>query len=209
MIIIFDCDGVLRSTSWTGLFKAYLAIIEAYGKKYTDYFADLESFKLWWNPDWHRNNERMGIPVYKTDKIDTIFHEVYDPHIHLFDWVPEILSKLYGKHLLTLLTGSAEGSVRKFLEPKGVDKYFEFIIGCEKVARLKPNPDGIYRIIRNFPKFSEDFFIMIGDMAVDVQAGKNAGIKTGAVPWGFGKKEELLSLNPDIFFDTPEELLKI
>jgi len=77
------------------------------------------------------------------------------------------------------------------------------------VKKLKPDPEGVQLIMRKFPDVSEDEFIMVGDMTVDIQAGKNAGIKTGAVSWGFGKKEELLSLNPDIFFDTPEDLLKI
>jgi len=207
MIIIFDCDGVLRSASWEGLYKAYIKIIEAYGKKYADYFSDIESFKLWWNPDWHRNNEKLGIPPYKTKEIDTIFHEVYDPHIHLFEWAPEILRELYRKHLLTLLTGSAESSVRKFLN--GANKYFEYVIGCERVKNLKPNPEGVQLIMRKFPDVSEDEFILIGDMTVDIQAGKSAGIKTGAVNWGFGSKEELLSLNPNMFFDTPKDLLKI
>jgi len=207
VIIIFDCDGVLRSASWEGLYKAYLAIIGAYGKKYTDYFADIESFKLWWDPDWHRNNEKLGVPPWGTKETNVIFHEIYDSHIHLFDWVPEILCELYRKHLLTLLTGSAESSVRKFLN--GANKYFEYVIGCEHVKNLKPDPEGIHLIMRKFPDISEDEFIMVGDMMVDIQAGKSAGIKTGVVSWGLGKKEELLSLNPDKFFNTPQDLLKI
>jgi len=207
MIIIFDCDGVLRSASWEGLYKAYIKIAEATGKKHTDYFDSIESFKLWWNPDWHKNNERLGLPPWKTEVIDAIFHKVHDPHIHLFDWAPKILRELYRRHLLTLLTGSAKHSVRKFLG--GMNKYFEYVIGCERVKKLKPDPEGVQLIMQKFPDVSEDEFIMVGDMTVDIQAGKNAGIKTGAVSWGFGKKEELLSLNPDIFFDTPEDLLKI
>lgn len=207
MIIIFDCDGVLRSASWGGLYKAYIKIAEATGKKHTDYFDSIESFKLWWDPDWHRNNEKLGMPACLIEETNTIFHEIYDSHIYLFDWVPEILCELYRKHLLALLTASAEHSVRKFLN--GANKYFEYVIGCEHVKKLKPDPEGIRLIMRKFPDVSEDEFILIGDMPVDIQAGKSAGIKTGAVSWGFGKKEELLSLNPNMFFDTPEDLLKI
>ncbi|MDO8443563.1 MAG: HAD family hydrolase [Candidatus Azambacteria bacterium] len=207
MIIIFDCDGVLRSASWEGLYKAYIKLIEAQGKEPYDFFTDMKSFKLWWNPDWHRNNEKLGLPLYKTDEIDTIFHEVYDSYIHLFDWVPEIICELYCKHLLALLTSSAESSVRKFLD--GSNKYFDCIVGCERVKKLKPHPEGIHKIMRNFPEVSEEEFILVGDMTVDIQAGKNAGIRTGAVSWGFGEKEELLSLSPDMFFAAPQDLLKI
>lgn len=207
MIIIFDCDGVLRSASWVGLYKAYIKIIEANGKKHTDYFNDMNSFKLWWDPDWHRNNEKLGLLACSTEEANRMFHEIYDSYIHLFEWAPKILRELYRKHLLALLTASAERSVRKFLG--GMNKCFEYVIGCERVKNLKPNPEGVRLIMQKFPDVSEDEFIMVGDMAVDIQAGKNAGIKTGAVSWGLGVKEELLSLNPDIFFDAPEDLLKI
>ncbi len=207
MIIIFDCDGVLRSASRKGLYEAYKKLIEASGKKYTDYFTDIESFMLWWHPDWHRNNQKLGIPIYLTEEVRIIFHKTYDPYILLFNWVPEILRELCRKHLLTLLTSSAESSAKKFL--KGTNKYFEYVIGCERMKKLKPDPEGIQLIMRKFPEVSEDEFIMIGDMDVDILAGKSAGIKTGAVSWGFGNKKELLSLNPDMFFDSPEDLLKL
>jgi len=56
------------------------------------------------------------------------------------------------------LTASAEHSVRKFLG--GTDKYFEYIIGCERVKNLKPDPEGIQLIMRKFPDVSEDKFIL-------------------------------------------------
>jgi len=121
--------------------------------------------------------------------------------------VPEVLHELYRKHLLTLLTGSAESSVRKFLGSENV--CFNCVISCEHVKKLKPNPEGIRLIMKKFSKVSKNEFIIIGDMTVDIQAGKSVGIKTGAVSWGLGKKEELLTLNPDMFFDAPEDLLKI
>ena len=46
----------------------------------------------------------------------------------------------------------------------------------------------------------------IGDSDVDVMTGKNAGLKTVSVSWGYRTKESLLEKGPDYLCDTVEEL---
>ena len=204
MLIIFDCDGVLRSTSWEGLLKAYVAIIQHLGKDYQDFFKNLKEFKDWWNPDWHKNNEKLGIK--DSLKINKIFYENYEPYISVYPWAANVLEQLSQKHLLTLLSNASEVSVKKSLNLMA--KYFTFIAGHECVKRLKPSPEGINFILK---KINVDVSetIIIGDTVEDVLAGKNAGVKTGAVSWGLGDWEDLLKFNPDYMFKEPLDLLSI
>ncbi len=47
---------------------------------------------------------------------------------------------------------------------------------------------------------------MIGDRAVDIQAGKTHGLRTVAVLWGHGSDAELRAEGPDLVLGTPVEL---
>jgi phosphoglycolate phosphatase-like HAD superfamily hydrolase len=51
--------------------------------------------------------------------------------------------------------------------------------------------------------------IMIGDMLVDIKAGKNAGMKTCAVTYGMGDTQKLRQEDPDIMIDDLNELIEV
>ncbi|MFA7286140.1 MAG: HAD family hydrolase [Patescibacteria group bacterium] len=60
---------------------------------------------------------------------------------------------------------------------------------------------------RNNFKLEETIFI--GDSNHEIEAGKNAGVKTGAVTWGFFTKERLEALKPDFIINNIAELKSI
>ena len=205
MLIIFDFDGVLRSISWEGLFKAYVALVEYKGKDYKELFGDLEEFKAWFNSDWRENLRRIGeferreYPV--TDKI---FHSLYDPHIRIFPWVKTLLEDLSKRHTLALLSASSVKSIEKSLD--NLSDFFSVIAGSEHVNEIKPDPEGIHLIMEK-EKSAPENTLIIGDTEADILAGKSAGIKTGAVKWGgITPWEILMDLKPDYAFHEPEEL---
>ena len=51
--------------------------------------------------------------------------------------------------------------------------------------------------------------LVVGDMAVDILMGANAGAKTCGVTWGNGTKEELQEAGADFIIDNIEELIEI
>lgn len=205
MLIIFDCDGVLRSASWEGMLEAYIAIIKYLGKDHRDFFKNLEEFKKWWDPDWRKNDKKLGIvPGESTNS--NIFHQYYDPYIYTFPWIPDIVGELEKKHTLTILSSASDNSIKDLMGE--AVKYFRLIIGYECVKKLKPDPEGINLILEKM-NISPSETIMIGDTNVDILAGKNAGTKTGAVTWGLGEKNELLAISPDYLFEKPTDLLSV
>jgi phosphoglycolate phosphatase-like HAD superfamily hydrolase len=46
----------------------------------------------------------------------------------------------------------------------------------------------------------------VGDSAADMEAGHRAGVKTCAVTYGYGKREELAQFTPDYWIDDLREL---
>jgi phosphoglycolate phosphatase-like HAD superfamily hydrolase len=206
-LIIFDFDGVLRDASWVHLCDAYKKIIEAVGKDSSLFFTDVDSFRKWYNVDWHRNEEQIFGGTYVSNALfNKMFHANYDPNISLFPWVPDTLAYLSSAHKLAILSSSAKSSVEKELGE--LSRTFSFITGAEEVSKLKPDPEGVFLILKETNTKPEGA-IMIGDMNVDFMAGKNAGTKTGVVKWGLGDWEELHALGADFLFENPEDLLKL
>lgn len=54
---------------------------------------------------------------------------------------------------------------------------FQYIVGREDVVEWKPNPEGLYKILKHF-NISSKQAIYVGDSEFDMEAGKNAKIKT-------------------------------
>jgi len=50
---------------------------------------------------------------------------------------------------------------------------------------------------------------MIGDAVSDIRAAREAGIISVAIGWGHQSKEKLITENPDILVDQPEDLLTL
>ena len=50
---------------------------------------------------------------------------------------------------------------------------------------------------------------MIGDTVYDIDGGKENGLSTVAVGYGFGEEEDLRNANPNFFVDDVEELYAI
>ncbi len=205
-LIIFDYDGVLRSISIEGIFRGYVAVLEYAGKNYKEFFADIEEFKKWLNPDVHKNIERVGIRK-KDPEILRVFHSHYDAHVRIFPWAGKLLAELCLRHTLALFTSSSEKSVRESLGK--LNDFFSLIICNDHVQKLKPDPEGIYVILEKLQRKNNNTLI-IGDTTVDIMAGQSAGIQTGAVGWGvINNLEDLLKLNPDFVFREPNDLFSI
>jgi phosphoglycolate phosphatase len=51
--------------------------------------------------------------------------------------------------------------------------------------------------------------VMIGDTIYDIEGGKENGLSTIAVNYGFGKEADLIKAEPDFFVESVEELFEI
>lgn len=207
-LLIFDCDGVLRSFSWAGIYTAYQEICVFAGRDPNELFQNIDEFQAWFNTDWHVNVENIGgIRREEYPEVGRIFHRIHDPHIETFPWVERIFGELSKEHTIVVLSASFSDSVRKSLAASS--QYISLFIGAENVNHIKPHPEGIYNAIRAFPTELEEV-IMIGDTEMDILAGKSAGVLTGAVDWGMrGIGNYLVDLDPDHVFHSPEDFLSI
>lgn len=78
--------------------------------------------------------------------------------------------------------------------------------GYAEGEQRKPNPEQLWRILAHFD-CARDEALYIGDTEVDVQTGKNAGVKTLAVSWGYRTAGALCSAGAEHIVSLPDEIL--
>jgi phosphoglycolate phosphatase len=93
------------------------------------------------------------------------------------------------------------------VEALGLGSFFIQIYGGNSFSTKKPDPEGANTIIAENGVKPEEAMI-IGDSAVDVLTGQNAGTYTCGVNYGFAP-HTLEDVPPDVLLDTPQELAEL
>lgn len=90
----------------------------------------------------------------------------------------------------------------------GLKKYFDLVVCAKDKSEIKPNPDILLKIIKRL-KVATAEVLYVGDMTIDVYAGKNAGIKTIAVLGGSSSKPQLKKARPFKIIPKLSDLLNL
>ncbi|MBI2166714.1 MAG: HAD-IA family hydrolase [Candidatus Omnitrophica bacterium] len=106
-----------------------------------------------------------------------------------------------------VVTNKPEDFTREILRGLGIDSYFGRVIGGDQGFPKKPAPEPVLELLGHFEVRPEET-LLIGDSQTDVETARNAGVKTVAVTYGFGKRSELESAQPDILLNDLEELTR-
>ncbi|WP_413853958.1 HAD family hydrolase [Candidatus Ruminimicrobium bovinum] len=120
--------------------------------------------------------------------------------------VIEMLSNIPQQKVL--LSNKDEKFSKQILKTLGLSKFFTEIYGGDSFKEKKPNPLPIYEIIKKF-SLSKENVVMVGDGTNDIMVGKNAGIKTIGVLYGYSSQEQLNNLAPDYIAENPAEIVNI
>lgn len=143
----------------------------------------------------NRHLYKKAMPLFKA-----YYAEHLLDHTALYPGVRELLDSLEGYRKAVLTNKPTVYSVR-ILEGLGVAGFFEAVLGGDDVRAKKPAPDALIDLARQL-HIAPEKMLMIGDSTVDIETGKNAGVKTCAVTYGFGEKEDLLRAGPDYILDS-------
>jgi phosphoglycolate phosphatase len=108
-------------------------------------------------------------------------------------------------HKRAVLTNKPGGFARKIVDGLGVAEKFAQVIGGDERAR-KPAPEGLLRICTELGVSPQET-LLVGDSAVDVATGKNAGVPVCAVSWGLGERAALIAA--DYLCDAPAEVAEL
>jgi len=117
--------------------------------------------------------------------------------------VPEALEELRNRKLAILTNKPAKFS-REIIGGLGLDRYFFEIYGGDSFSLKKPDPVGIKALMSNSSTAAAQT-LMVGDSDTDVQTGRNGGVWTCGVTYGFAP-EALKRAGPDLLLDDLRDL---
>jgi phosphoglycolate phosphatase len=120
----------------------------------------------------------------------------------LYPGVIEALGKLGGRKSTATTKGTP--TTRAVLEMFGLAPFFDHVQGTDGFP-AKPSPEVIFAALTALGARPDDC-LFVGDSAADMEAAKRAGVRSCAVTYGYGKREELLAWNPAYVVDDLREL---
>ena len=205
---IFDLDGTLTNTLESMTYSVNLTLKEMGLSQITKDQCRMfvgngarvlieESLKVSGDPKASR------IEIY-----GRIFDQNCTYHVTLYEGIPEMLKALKdrGIHLAVLSNKPDRQTVKVVKEIFG-DNIFDYAQGQKDGIRRKPEPDGVWYLMEQM-QVSKEECLYIGDSEVDAATGKNAGLKTIGVLWGFRDRKTLETAGADHLIERPEELLQ-
>ncbi len=86
---------------------------------------------------------------------------------------------------------------------------FDYIGSFDEIGKGRPDPFMILEIIQKFKIEDKSRLLKIGDTIVDIQEGKNAGVKTAVVLTGTQKRTDLEKHYPDYIFNDINGIIEI
>lgn len=131
------------------------------------------------------------------------YHDHMLDHTAPYPGVAETLAKL-GSHKLAVLTNKPVNFSREMLTRLGFAPYFAYIYGGNSFPQKKPDPVGLHKLMEDL-QISARATLMVGDSDTDVLTGRNAGVWTCGVTYGFGA-HTLQKVSPDLVIDDLREL---
>ncbi len=149
------------------------------------------------------------LPEYSRAQMDALvveYRRIYHERNHTltrpYPGVADALAALPGRKSTATTKGTP--TTRLVLEKFGLLSHFDHVQGTDGFP-AKPEPDVIRASLAVFGVAPEDC-LLVGDSAADMEAGRRAGVKTCAVLWGYGQRDELARWEPDYWVSNPREL---
>jgi phosphoglycolate phosphatase len=201
-LLLFDFDGVLVDS------------LDVYEKTVTLCLAKInqpltrgrEEFLELFDGNFYETLAQKGINLDNFMKASVdILSQVDYSQMKPFEAVRPVLKELKKKHCLIVISSNDTPTIREALRLYDFEDIFQEILGSDFMLSKK---EKILYAIKKYSVMPEDIYY-IGDTIGDIKEGKQAGVKTVGVTWGWHDKTKMASVSPDYLFDNPQELLQL
>lgn len=146
---------------------------------------------------------------------DAVYHEYYDTYDQNFSYLTEpydgivdMLKELKKRGCKTAIVSNKPHITTAKICEELFGDLIDICRGQVEGCPIKPDPTAVFEVIEQLGVEKEDC-VYCGDTITDMETGKNAGLYTVGVLWGFRDLDELKSGEPQIIVSHPDEILKI
>jgi 2-phosphoglycolate phosphatase len=152
------------------------------------------------------NGDRQLMVHFVGEKLADRALAIYRPHhtkdlkakgtVKLLPGAWGILKFLKGRgYKLAIASNRPTKFTRIILKVLGLSPFFDVVLCADKVSKPKPYPDILWTIARRLG-FKGQEVLYVGDMTIDVNCARRAGVRMAAVATGSNSKKELKDLKP-------------
>lgn len=207
-VILFDLDGTLVD-SGLGIINSAIYALKKYGIEVTDR-ASLYKFI---GPPLHKSFEMFcDFSPEKAMQAVEYYREYYRDkgvfEVELYEGMEDTLKSLSsaGKTLI-VTTSKPEYFAKQVLEHIGLAKYFKMIAGSNLDGSRTVKSEVISYALEQCNITDLSKVIIVGDREHDVFGGKEIGIDSVGVLYGYGSEEELKNAGATYFVKSAKDIL--
>lgn len=200
--IIFDWSGVIKDAV-----KSNLWVVNQMFKKFGVQEISLSEFKKNWQQPYmlFYNRYLPNLTIEEEQKIyqATILRQDC-PKSQAFPGITELIQKLKQKNIfLAVISSDFPATIYPEIKEYGLENIFNTMITGihDKASAIKD------LIQKNNLDLNQTVFI--GDSNHEIEVGKQNGVKTIGVTWGFSAEKNLKLENPNFIVHDSKELEKI
>jgi phosphoglycolate phosphatase len=208
-LVIFDLDGTLID-SRLDLIQSVNAMLRNFkhaelpGEVVASYVGDGAPMlvrRALGDPDdenFFKQALEFFLSYYREHKLD---------HTRVYDGIPEALKQIQSNgagRKMAVLSNKPVNPSRAIVDALGLANYFVRVYGGNSFETKKPDPLGVNALLSETGVRPQDA-IIVGDSSIDVLTGRNAGIATCGVTYGFAP-HTLCEAPPDVVIEGPKEL---
>jgi len=201
-LLLFDFDGVLVES-----FDVYYEIVRATLEKINQPLQrGREEFLELFAGNFYESLTRRGVDLNEfftasADKLADVQHHDMKPVAAMIPVVEE----LRRNNILVVISSNDSRTISPALAVFGYHDSFQEVLGSDFHISKK---EKILHAVNKYRIAPVDTYY-IGDTAGDIQEGRQAGIKTIGVTWGWHDADKIAQEQPDFLFTEPEELLQL
>lgn len=195
--LFLDWDGVLIDS--LGL---YLALFQNLCRDHNKVLpvSDAQGFREWYEPKWEKNFAELGFTDKEYQDICANYPKTLDySQASLFEGVEELIDECSQKSPLVVVSTAPTANIEERLEEAGLRGKFAAVTGSDDGGT-----DKTARLLKLRKEYGDG--VMVGDTDLDVKSGREAGLVTIGVTYGWLSESRVKESGPDYLVSKPSFL---